>query len=145
MLTGDGMTSADILNYALAGAAMIGPALAIWNAISIASNTRKIAEVAITAELTEKNTNSMKDSLVKVTREAALLQGKQEERAAGDALKDAEARGRAEVQTQAMGSLGAGSGQPIPVTDDAARRVAEATEKLAHAAEKTIDIAEKKS
>lgn len=75
-----------------------------WNARASARDARAavagVAEVKTLATQTERNTNSMKDALVEATRVAALMKGKADERVAGDARRDAEAAGRAEVRRE---------------------------------------------
>lgn len=85
--------------------------VALFNAVGLATvayfqyratATVKTALAAVTevkeiSLQTEKNTNSMKDALVEATRVAALLKGQQDERAAGDARREAEDKTKADA------------------------------------------------
>lgn len=105
-----------------------------WRGQKAAVDTKAIALK------TEINTNSMKDALVKATREAAHAAGADEQRVIGErraatlALGALQGRDRDELAP-------ASDGEPVPVADDrtavAAERGAKATERIAAAAETT--------
>lgn len=152
------MTDAAIQSLALVVIALFsmisaiaGPYFAYKSIQSSRKNAEGIKDIAGTVQEIKHQTNSLTSALVLKTEEkaqmsvdAATLAGKEAERLRGEETAATLERGRRAgmeaAVAQAVGpAINPLAPAPVPVTDKAAVRVADATEKLAEAATKAAE------